>query len=131
MCDDLLSRFEQSVSFFYTTDLSKTASFWEQRVGLEKVLDQGTCRIYRISNDGFIGFCLRESVQVADVIITLVTKKVDEWCERLSGRGVEFEKEPAFNSDYNIYHAFFRDPNGYLVEVQRFEDPNWPGNEKS
>jgi hypothetical protein len=26
----------------------------------------------------------------------------------------------------NIYHCFLRDPNGYLIEIQRFLDPAWP-----
>ncbi len=40
---------------------------------------------------------------------------------------VPFEKESAFNPDYKIYHCSLRDPNGYLVEIQRFEDERWPG----
>jgi catechol 2,3-dioxygenase-like lactoylglutathione lyase family enzyme len=54
-----------------------------------------------------------------------VTQEVDEYCRLLRERGVVFEKEPAFNADYQIYHCFLRDPNGYLVEIQRFEDPRW------
>ena len=26
----------------------------------------------------------------------------------------------------DIYHFFLRDPDGYLIEVQRFLDPAWP-----
>jgi catechol 2,3-dioxygenase-like lactoylglutathione lyase family enzyme len=55
-----------------------------------------------------------------------VTEDVDRWYEKLSGQGIVFEKQPAFNPDYNIYHCFLRDPNGYLLEIQRFEDPRWP-----
>ena len=61
----------------------------------------------------------------AGVILTLVTEDVDGWCDRLREHGVEFEKEPAYNAEYKIYHCFLRDPNGYLVEIQRFEDPRW------
>ena len=125
MCDK--TPFESAVGFYYTPDLSQTATFWEQVVGLPLVLDQGTCRIYRVSQDGFIGFCERsESVNTSGVIITLVTSDVDGAVDGLRRRGLTFEKEPAFNPKYNIYHAFFRDPNGYLIEIQRFEDPAWP-----
>lgn len=54
------------------------------------------------------------------VIFTLVTQQVDEWYEYLCERGVEFEKPPTKNELYNIYHCFLRDPNGYLIEIQRF-----------
>jgi hypothetical protein len=60
------------------------------------------------------------------VIVTLVTQDVDGWYARLLERGIAFEKAPAFNPDYNIYHCFLRDPNEYLLEIQRFCDPAWP-----
>ena len=125
MCET--APFDSSVGFYYTDDLVRTAAFWEDVVGLPLVLDQGTCRIYRVSGDGFIGFCERPgAVSSEGVIITLVTSKVDEVVARLQTRGLNLEKEPTLNPKFNIYHAFFRDPSGYLVEIQRFEDPTWP-----
>jgi catechol 2,3-dioxygenase-like lactoylglutathione lyase family enzyme len=56
-----------------------------------------------------------------------VAEDVDGWHRRLAERGVEFEKAPADNPEYRIRHCFFRDPNGYLLEIQRFDDPRWPG----
>ncbi len=128
MCATSEAPFESSVNFYYTRDLPKTAEFWEELVGLPLVLDQGTCRIYRVSRDGYLGFCERSGqvVDAADAIVTLVTEKVDEVVDKLKGKGLQFEKDPCFNPTYNIYHAFFRDPNGLLIEVQRFEDPRWP-----
>ena len=38
---------------------------------------------------------------------------------------VPIEKGPVFNPDFQIYQMFLRDPNGYLIEIQRFEDPRW------
>jgi hypothetical protein len=32
-------------------------------------------------------------------------------------------RPPAHSDTYRIYHCFLRDPNGYLVEFQRFDDP--------
>jgi catechol 2,3-dioxygenase-like lactoylglutathione lyase family enzyme len=57
----------------------------------------------------------------------LVTDKVDEWYAFLQARGVEFDQAPALNDRYHIYHCFLRDPNGYLIEIQQFLDPEWPG----
>ena len=59
------------------------------------------------------------------VLFTLVTQEVDAWYEHLRARGVPFEKTPAVNETYGIYHCFARDPNGYLVEIQRFLDNDW------
>ncbi len=33
----------------------------------------------------------------------------------LAAQGVVFEKPPADNPRYGIYHCFLRDPNGYLI----------------
>lgn len=121
-------KIDQQVTFLYTRDLAKTAVFYEELLELPLVLDQGSCRIYRVSADGFLGFCQREEApeKPVGVIFTLVTAGVDVWHRFLSDKGVEFEKPPALNPGYNIYHCFLRDPNGYLLEIQQFLDPAWP-----
>lgn len=121
--------FSDQVVFLYTQDLSSTAQFYEQVLGLELALDQGSCRIYRIATNAFVGFCERATAGPPhdDIILTWVTPDVDGWFERLSSLGVPFEKPPVFNPRYRIYHCFLRDPNGYLLEIQRFDDPAWLG----
>ena len=119
---------DQQVTFVYTRDLSTTVHFYEKVMNLPLVLDQGSCRIYRVSRDGFLGFCERVEApkKPSGIIFTLVTHEVDEWHRYLSEQGVEFEKPPTHNPTYNIYHCFLRDPNGYLIEIQQFLDPAWP-----
>ena len=119
---------DQQVTFLYTQNLEKTAHFYETVMGLSLILDQGSCRIYRTSQDGFLGICQSENAprEPKGIIITLATREVDAWYKYLSWQGVEFEKPPAHNPTYNIYHCFLRDPNGYLLEIQQFLDPVWP-----
>ena len=120
--------FEQQVTFLYTADLGATAAFYEETLQLPLVLDQGACRIYLVSGDAFLGFCESQSAPETpeSVIITLVSQDVDGWYQRLREQGVAFEKPPAYNPKFNIYHCFLRDPNGYLLEIQTFLDPVWP-----
>lgn len=54
-------------------------------------------------------------VEPHGIPLTFVTDRVDEWCAQLKREGVELVKEPA--------DAFVRDPNGYLIEIQRFWEP--------
>jgi catechol 2,3-dioxygenase-like lactoylglutathione lyase family enzyme len=114
----------QQITFLYTRDLAGTARFYEEVLGLKLVLDQGTCRIYRVSADGWLGFCQRADTpaQPQGVIFTIVTPDVDGWYNRLAAMGARFEKPPQDNPQYRIYHCFLRDPNGYLIEIQRFWD---------
>ena len=53
---------DQQVTFLYTRDLPLTAQFYEQTMGLPLVLDQGSCRIYRVGADSYLGFCHREEI---------------------------------------------------------------------
>jgi len=118
---------EHYTTFLYTRDLEATAEFYEVLMGLPLALDQGDCRIYRVAENGFLGFCAREEApsDPGGVILTLITEEVDAWYAFLKDQGVRFEKEPAYNPKYAIYHCFLRDPNGYLVEIQRFEELEW------
>jgi catechol 2,3-dioxygenase-like lactoylglutathione lyase family enzyme len=115
----------QQITFLDTRDLGRTADFYEGVLGLRLARDQGTCRIYRVSGNAYLGFCQRADAPAppSGLTITLVTDQVDEWCRRLKAHGVELVKEPADNPPYRIYNAFARDPNGYLLEIQRFWEP--------
>ncbi|MEO0562886.1 MAG: VOC family protein [Chloroflexota bacterium] len=119
---------DQQVTFLYTRDLDTTADFYERVVGLPLVLDQGVCRIYRVTDTAFVGFCQRDDATVSsrDIIFTVATQEVDAWHAHLVEHGATIEKPPTFSEKYNIYHIFVRDPNGYLVEFQTFKDPAWP-----
>jgi catechol 2,3-dioxygenase-like lactoylglutathione lyase family enzyme len=121
---------EQQVTFLYANDLQKTAHFYEEVLELPLVLDQGSCRIYDVCGSGFLGIC--QSTEVVEepkgIIFTFATHEVDEWYYFLSEKGVAFEKPPVHNPKFKLYHCFLRDPNGYLLEIQQFLDPAWPGN---
>lgn len=119
---------DQQVTFLYTGDIEATAHFYEKVLEFTLVLDQGGCRIYRVCENGFLGFCQREGVTANKdgIVYTFVTEDVDDWYDYLQARDVELVKAPEENPAYNIYHFFFRDPNGYLLEVQKFLDRRWP-----
>ncbi|MBD2245522.1 VOC family protein [Nostoc sp. FACHB-888] len=118
---------EQQITFFYTHNLNASIKFYEEMLGFELWLDQGTCLIYTVSGSGYLGLCQASEISTppadkqSSVIFTLVTQQVDEWFEYLKERGIKFEKPPTLNEKYNIYHCFLRDPSGYLIEIQRFE----------
>jgi catechol 2,3-dioxygenase-like lactoylglutathione lyase family enzyme len=120
--------FDQQVVFLPTTDLERADRFYQGQLGLKLVLNQGVCRIYRTGPHAYLGVCehLAEGAGDPRVIVTLVADDVDGWYERLTEAGVVFEAPPARNDRFGIYHAFMRDPDGNLLEIQRFEDAAWP-----
>jgi catechol 2,3-dioxygenase-like lactoylglutathione lyase family enzyme len=122
-----VSGFDALVVFLLVDDLERSHRFYAGDLELPLVLDQGSCRIYRIAGSGYLGICERTGAGRREgVIVTLVTDDVDGWHRRLEACGVAVEQGPRSNREYRVYHAFFRDPDGYLVEIQRFEDPRWP-----
>jgi catechol 2,3-dioxygenase-like lactoylglutathione lyase family enzyme len=120
-------RIDQFLTFLPVEDLERSHAFYADDLGLPLVLDQGSCRIYRVSADGFLGICRRPGRAAPDgTIVTIVSDDVDGWHRRLAGREVTVEREPRENPEYRVYHAFYRDPDGHLIEIQRFLDPRWP-----
>ena len=116
--------FDQSLTFLHTADLNRTAVFYEEILGLLLVRDQGTCRIYKTSDDGYLGFCTHlDPPSTEGIILTLVIDDVDGWYQRLIEKGVTIKAPPVYNPKYQIYHFFITDPNGFNLEFQRFDDP--------
>jgi catechol 2,3-dioxygenase-like lactoylglutathione lyase family enzyme len=118
---------DHQITFLHTSDLEATTQFYQETLGLPLALDQGDCRIFRVRPGAYLGFCQRAKASQSGVgiILTLVTDQVDECYEELLELGVTFEESPTYNPGYDIYHCFLRDPNGYLIEIQRFEDSDW------
>lgn len=119
----------QSVTWVYTEDLDGTCAFYGATLGLEQVLDQGGCRIFRQSPSSFLGVCRTRPGRWSEpkgVVITFVTPDVDGWHRYLIAQGVTPEGAPEYSAAFNVYCFFARDPNGYLLEFQDFRDPSWP-----
>lgn len=124
-----LTGFNAQVTFIYTKDLEKSAAFYEDHLGLTLVqIQDGGCRLYRVSERAFLGLCRERDGRVTStggLILCMVTDAVDIWYDTLLAAGVDIEAPPSRNPDFQIYHFFFRDPDGHLLEIQRFDDPAW------
>lgn len=120
---------EGQITFLYTEDLERAGDFYQNVIGLRLVLDQGTCRIYRTGEGAYLGTCQVKGDQKLGerkgVIFTLVVEDVDGWFAYLKSKGVHLQEEPQISEAYGIYHFFLEDPDGYVLEVQRFLDEEW------
>lgn len=118
----------QQVTFLYTEDLDGSSVFYRDVMGLEFVLDQGSCHIYRLSPSSFIGVCTLADrpTSPVGVTISLVVDDVDGFHQALVDKGITFERAPAYSERFNVYSCLFLDPNGYRIEIQQFRDKTWP-----
>lgn len=108
-----------SLVFLYVTDLRRSSEFY-RKLGLDVIVDQGSCHILGVGDQMMVGVCGGREPSPDGVIVTLVTDDVEARCQALIARGIVLEKPATYNPDYDITHAFLRDPDGYLVEIQRF-----------
>ncbi len=113
------------VMFLPTDNHQKIIDFYEGVLGLELVRDQKLCRIYKTGPGSYLGFCERGYTIPTEfrVVITLLIDDVDGVYKLLKERGITTESEPELSERFNVYQFFVRDPNGYLLEVQRFLEP--------
>lgn len=119
------AEFSQTITFLHSDDLEETRAFYSDLLGLSLVRDQGTCIIYKVNDGAYLGFCKHiETISTGrKVILTLVDEDVDGWYQALRDRGAEILSPPQANPDYQIYHFFLKDPDGYWIEIQRFDQP--------
>lgn len=117
----------QQITFIYVQELETSRKFYEELVGFRLILDQGGCRVVETAGGGYLGYCTRvNKPQSRDgIILTLVTSQVDEWYLYFVDKGINIPEPPKVNPNYNIYHFFLKDPDGYILEFQQFLDPNW------
>lgn len=121
------------VTWIYTNELPRTAEFYAGVLGLEMVLDQGLCRIFRTAPHAFLGVCqVRPGrwVEPKGVVFTFVLptpEAVDARHAALVARGAVPESAPFRSEAFNVHAFFLLDPNGYRLEFQAFLDPAWKG----
>ena len=121
-------KIQACITFLKTQDLGKTHTFYTKVMGMPEVLDQRTCKLFQAGQSAYVGFCLTsQETGSNEVILTFVVEDVHKACRGFEELGIQIEVEPRYNSQYNIDQFFIRDPNGYLIEVQRFHDPAWKG----
>jgi catechol 2,3-dioxygenase-like lactoylglutathione lyase family enzyme len=114
---------QKQIVFLPTNDLKATTHFYKNLLKLELFIDQGDCVIFKSCENGYIGFCNRPvDIVSGKIILTLIVENVDLVFEKLtSDRNIQVTP-PTTNTKYRIYHFFLTDPNGYLVEFQKFLD---------
>ncbi len=113
------------ITFLHAQSLDETRRFYAETLELPLVRDQGSCLIFQAAQSAYLGFCEHiEPIPAGrKVILTLVCEDVDGWYARLKQNSQALIDPPVHNPKYAIYHFFIPDPNGYWVEIQRFDQP--------
>jgi len=114
--------YDAQITFLHVADLARSADFYGGALGLDLARDQGACLVYRVADGAYLGICDHRPPSPGGAIVTLVSDDVDGWAARLVAAGYDVEG-PSHNERFALYHLFVHDPDGHLVEIQRFDEP--------
>jgi len=116
----------QQLTFLYTDDLARAVAFYRDVLDLEPAVDQGRAVLFRVNDGAYLGVSDRsDRPRGTDGVMVSFVCDVDRTYAKLTARGVTFEAPPGAQMDGTVYAAFFRDPDGYRLEIQEFRDPRW------
>ncbi len=114
------------VTFIYSPRPKRAWRFYGETLGLALVRDEGDARIYAIAGHGYLGVCRagpdRPCVPEG-ICLSFVTHEVEAWHARLVAAGVVLSGPPEHLPRFGVTSFFLRDPDGHLLEVQRFDLP--------
>lgn len=121
----LIMKFKSQITFHYYKDLPRVCKFYEDVFGLKLEIDQGWAKIYRVSESAFVGLVDEKRgyfnwVPDKSSMITLVTSEVDSWYEKMKRKGVKLLSEPHNVAEIGIRCFLLEDPEGYVIEIQKF-----------
>jgi len=117
----------RTVVFTYTNDLAEASKFFREVLELEFVVDQGSCHIFRLTDESYIGVCdlPDRPTEKGGVTITLVSDDVEGWHDFLTEKGIRYVKKPAHSDQFGVFSSLFISPHGYRIEIQHFDDDEW------
>ncbi len=121
--------FQSQITLLYFRNIEKAYHFYEEVLGLQLKIDQGYGRIYEVSGNAFLGVMdekrgFLQSGYGKSIMISLVTDEVDQWYQTLQNRGVKMLSAPLTKEDIGIRSFLFEDPEGHILEIQKFLDQN-------
>ena len=118
---------DHQLIFLYTDDLETSARFYGEVMGLPLAQDQGRCKLFQAAPGAIVGVCdlAHRERGTAGITLSFVVADVDATYEKLRSKGVVFDGPPKWGMGGMVYGCFFRDPNGYRLEIQSFRDADW------
>jgi predicted enzyme related to lactoylglutathione lyase len=116
-------RVEKLITFLYYKDLAAAMRFYEDIMGFSVAIDQGWCKIYGISSDGYVGLVdesrgMHKANPIKPVQICMRVPDVDAWHAYLEACGVNGLSAPKSSEALKIKAFVCYDPEGYQIEIQ-------------
>lgn len=113
------------ITFFYYDDLERAEKFYSDIMGFELVIDQGWAKIFKVVENAHLGLVdgkrgYHKPNPTKPVMLTVTVSDVDAWYHHLKKLGVKTINEPKDYQELNIRMFLLQDPEGYVIEIQKF-----------
>src|SRR4030042_4495974 len=113
-----------TITWLYYRDLPRAMRFYEEVMGFKRVVDQGWSKIYRVSEDGYLGLVdgakgYHKANNIKPVIFCLNVKDAEAWYRRVTKAGVAIEEKLQESQRLKVRVFMLKDPEGYVVEIQQ------------
>jgi lactoylglutathione lyase len=118
---------QANLVFLYYRDLAAAQRFYEDVIGLTLCVDQGFCKIYRVTPTSFVGLVdeargMHRASDPKPVTLSFITDDLDAWYARLIERGVAMHHPLARSGRHPTRNFVAIDPEGYFLEFETFLD---------
>jgi catechol 2,3-dioxygenase-like lactoylglutathione lyase family enzyme len=123
-----MAAFAQALTFFCTRDLARMERFYGGTLGLKVAMRTPTAILWRVNDGAFFGVTAgpgREPKAGAALLDLTVgsAAEVHEWHRRITADGWKTDGPPRPMAAEGMTGFFATDPDGYLVEILHFNDP--------
>lgn len=113
------------ITFFYYKNLDKAVEFYRDIMGFELTVDQKWSKIFKVAENAYMG-CVDGSIgyhkpsPAKPVMLTVVVDDPDAWYSHFQKHGVKTLNEPHDDKKLNLRIFLLEDPEGYVIEIQKF-----------
>ncbi|MEQ9302053.1 MAG: VOC family protein [Cyclobacteriaceae bacterium] len=119
--------FYAAITWMYYKDMLKTQQFYEEKIGLRQIVDQGWAKVYQASRTGYIGLVderrgMHTFSQDKAVNVSFILEDVEGWFAYAQDkRPFELRQDSLEIGPEGKYKAFVGyDPEGYYLEFDQF-----------
>ena len=116
------------VTFLYFENIEETIEFFEEILGLERVMDKGWVYVWKVAEKSFIGAVDEKQGSIpvkcrGGFMTSITVKNIEEVYEHLKKYDLEGMTELSIVEKVPLRSIFFKGPSGYEFEIQEFINP--------
>jgi catechol 2,3-dioxygenase-like lactoylglutathione lyase family enzyme len=118
--------FYGAVIWLYYKDMLEAERFYEEKIGLKQIVDQGWAKVYQVSKSGYIGLVderrgMHNFTEQKGTSVSFIVNDLDGWYAYVKSQEPFPLVQEMYTGKEERYKAFVgKDPGMYFLEFDRF-----------